>query len=263
MDMKKIIIVTVCICLFTNATPLYSQIVNIESARMQSDTVGWMGGAGTAVALTQNTSKIFSADFEAHMQYKTSRDKGLWLILGNYNLLKVNGNKIISNTLFHLRYNYKINEWLRWEVFGQYQNNNITQIDSRVLTGTGPRFKLVKNKIFRLYAASLFMFEREKEKTNPVVRHKDLRSSSYISLTYTPKENIELITTTFFQPLFKKLSDYRILNQISLKVKATKHFSLSLKWHYLHDRFPAGTAPRTTYTFATGIDYDFKINPRK
>ena len=259
--MKKSLVI---LCIYFFATPLvYSQIVNIESARMQSDTVGWMGGAGAAVALTQNTAKIFSTDLEAYLQYKTSNDKGLWLILGNYNFLKVDGSQIISNGFSHLRYNRKVNEWLRWEIFGQYQNNGITQIDSRILIGTGPRFKLVKNKIFRLYAASLFMLEREKERTNPVIKHEDLRSSSYISFTFTPTENMELISTTFFQPLFKKLSDYRILNQITFRVKATKHFSLSLKWHYIHDRFPAGTAPRTTYTFATGIDYDLKINPRK
>lgn len=252
-----------CIAIFANPAKIYSQIVNIENSRMQSDTVGWMGGAGAAVALTQNTAKIFATDFEAHLQYKTSHDKGLWLILGDYNLLKIDGDKVISNGFLHLRYNYKINEWLRWEIFGQYQNNGITQIDSRILAGTGPRFKLVKNNILRLYAASLVMFEREKELTNPIVTHNDLRSSSYVSITYTPTTNVELISTTFFQPLFRKLSDYRILNQITLKVKATQHFSLSLKWNYLHDRFPAGTAPRTVYNFATGIDYDLKINPKK
>jgi Protein of unknown function, DUF481 len=255
--MRKLIAPGILIALLIiHAVHSSAQIVNIESARMQSDTVGWMGGAGAAVNLTQNTQKIFGADLEAHLQYKTSNDKGLWLILGNYGFLKAGGEKFISNVFTHLRYNRKVNEWLRWEVFGQYQNNAITQIDSRILVGTGPRFKLIKSKTFRLYAASLFMFEREKERTNPVIEHNDLRSSSYVSLTFTPKENIELISTSFIQPLFKKLRDYRILNQITFRVKATEHVSLSVKWHYLHDRFPAGTAPKTTYTFATGVDVE-------
>ena len=261
--MKKLLITFACLVMLMRAEKLYSQIVNIEASRMQSDSVGWMGGANAAVGITRNTAKIFSSEFEAYLQYKTSRDKGLWLILGNYNLLKIDGNKVISNGLFHLRYNYKVNEWLRWEIFGQYQNNGITQIDSRILLGTGPRFKLVKNERLRLYAASLIMFEREKEATNPIITHNDLRSSNYITLTYTPVENLTLVATTFFQPLFKNLSDYRILNQISFKVKATRHISVLLKWNYLHDRFPAGTAPRTVYNFGTGIDYDLKINPRK
>lgn len=255
--MKKLFPACLLLFLLSNPYILPAQIVNIESARMQSDTVGWMGGAGAAVNLTQNTQKIFGADLEAHLQYKTSNDKGLWLILGNYGFLKAGDSRFISNGFAHLRYNRKINDWLRWEVFGQFQNNIITQIDSRILLGTGPRFKLVKNKIFRLYAASLIMFESEKERTTPSIVHNDLRSSSYVSLTYTPKDNIEIISTSFFQPLFKKLSDYRILNQVSLKVKATKHFGLSVRWNYLFDKFPAGQAPKTNYKFATGIDYEF------
>lgn len=233
-----------------------AQIVNIESSRMQSDTVGWMGRLGTDVSFTQNTDKIFQADLEAHLQYKTKNDQGLWLILGNFGLLKINSERFVSDGLAHLRYNRKINEWLRWEFFGQYQNNYITQIDARTLAGTGPRFKLIKIKTFRLYAASLFMFEREKERTNPTIIHNDLRNSSYLSFTWLPKENLELISTTYFQPLLKKFSDYRVLNQVSFNLKATPHFGLSVKWNYLHDRFPAGSAPRTTYRFATGITYD-------
>ncbi len=244
--------------LFICCESFYSsaQIVNIESARMQSDTVGWMGNIGAAVSLTQNTDKIFQASLETHLQYKTSNDQGLWLVLGNFGFLKIGSNRFVSDGLAHLRYNRKVNEWLRWEFFGQYQNNVITQIDSRILLGTGPRFKLIKLNIFRLYAASLFMYERENERTNPVIKHNDLRNSSYLSFTWLPRGNIELISTTYFQPLLKKLSDYRILNQVSFNLKATPHFGLSLKWNYLHDRFPAGTAPKTTYNFATGITYE-------
>lgn len=253
--MKKVILASLFLAGFYQYST--AQIVNIENARMQSDTTGWMGGAGAAVSLTQNTTKIFGTDLEAHLQYKTSNDQGLWLILGNYSFLKVGSSRFISNGFGHIRYNRKVNEWLRWEVFGQYQNNIITQIDSRVLVGTGPRFKIFKTKVFRLYAASLLMFESEKERTNPTVPHNDLRNSSYVSFTWLPQPNIELISTTFFQPLFSQFSDYRILNQASLKVRATKHFSLSVKWNYLHDRFPAGTAPKTTYHFGTGVDYEF------
>lgn len=236
---------------------LHAQIVNTESARMQSDTVGWMGGASVAMSLTQNTQKIFGMDAETHLQYKTKSDKGLWLVLGNYNFLKVGKKANISNYYHHLRYNYKINDWLRWEVFSQYMNNDVTQIESRLLLGTGPRFKLIKRKTFRMYLGILFMYEREKELTKPVIDHRDIRNSSYASFTWSPLSNVELISTTYFQPRLDKFSDYRFLNQAIFKVKASPHFAMALKWNYLHDRYPAGAAPRTPYSFATGIDYDF------
>jgi hypothetical protein len=234
---------------------LSAQIVNIESARMQSDTTGWMGGAGAGITLAKNVEKIFIVNTDVHLQYKTKKD--LWLILGSSNLLKVGDEKFFSNMFLHLRYNRKLNDWLRCEVFGQAQNNQVTQIDSRFLAGMGPRFKILSNKIIRFYAASLVMYECEKERTIPVVSHNDIRSSNYASFTITPAGNIEIISTTFFQPLFNKPSDYRILNQSAVKVKASKHFALSLRFSYLHDRFPAGTAPHTTYNFTTGLEYEF------
>ena len=109
-----------------------------------------------------------------------------------------------------------------------------------------------------MYAACLFMYEQERERTTPKIKHSDLRNSSYISFSWFPRENISLISTTYFQPLVKKLSDYRILNQVSLTVEATPHFGLTVSWNYLHDRFPAGTAPKTTYNFGTGISYKIK-----
>ena len=233
-----------------------SQIINVESARMQSDTVGWMGSFGAAFSITKNTSQIFGAYADAHIQYTTSNDQGIWMILGNLNFLKVAKSRFVSDGMAHLRYNKKVNEWLRWEFFGQFQNNDITQIDSRILAGTGPRFKLMKLPTFRLYAAILFMYEREKEATIPIVRHSDVRNSSYISFTWLPKDYLEMISTTYFQPRLSQFNDFRILNQISFKVKATPHFSLSVKWNYLHDKAPAGTAPKTVYNFATGFTYD-------
>lgn len=247
--MQKILLIVFLAAAF----PATAQIVNIESKRMQTDSVGWKGSVNAAMSLTQNTQKIFGVNLGAHLQYKTSNDRGLWLILGQYGFLKSGGQKFISNSIGHIRYNRKLSNVIRWEVFGQLQYNLITQIKLRSLLGTGPRFRIVKKEKFRLYAASLFMYENEKELTTPVVVHNDFRSSSYVSFTIIPRENIEIISTTFYQPLMKQFSDFRILNQIVFAVKATEGFSMTLNWDYLYDRFPSGAAPRTTYSFSAGI----------
>lgn len=233
----------------------FSQIVNIESARMQSDTTGWQGTAGAGVALTKNTQQIFSANIDAHLQYKTKKD--LWLFLGNYILLKSDGQKFISNDFLHIRYNHKLNNWLRWEVFTQLQSNAITQISRRYLAGTGPRFKIAATKKIKLYAAILAMYENEREITEPPVIHNDIRNSSYVSILYLPADNIELSSTFFYQPLFNNINDSRFFNQSSLTVKAGKHFGMYLTWNYLYDRFPAGVAPKTNYDLRSGIQFSF------
>ena len=254
--MKKVLLLLIIAALTIVTVPVNGQIVNIESARMQSDSTGWLGGGGLSLTARQATHSVFGFDAEAHLQYKTKSDKSLWLVLASAGFLRGGGERYFNNRFAHLRYNYKVNAWLRWEVFTQILNNVITQIHTRFLVGTGPRFKLLKTKYVRMYAATLAMYEREKDITVPIIYHNDIRSSSYFSFTITPRENIELISTTFYQPLYRDFSDYRILNQAKLKVKASKHFSLSVNWDYLYDSAPAGTAPRETYNLGMGLEAD-------
>ena len=101
------------------------------------------------------------------------------------------------------------------------------------------------------------MYEREKEKTVNGTLHSDFRSSSYISFTITPNKMLEIISTTFFQPLLNNWNDYRILNQASLRVKAGKKFAIRINWNYLNDSYPVAGIPSVNYTLSTGFNYDF------
>lgn len=247
--------IIICFLLFLFCHVSRAQVVNIENARMQSDTTGWMGSAGAGFSLDKSTTTIYNLTMQAHLQYKTKKD--LWLFLGDNVFLKGGNQKLISNSFAHIRYNRKLNAFLRLEVFTQWQSNLVTQIRSRFLAGAGPRFKLFGSKKISLYAASLLMYEHEKENTKPVIVHHDLRSSSYLSLTYLPSPLVELNSTLFYQPLVNNINDSRIFHQVSCTVKASKRFGMYIKWNYLHDRRPAGTAPGTTYNFLSGFNFQF------
>ena len=236
---------------------VHSQVVNIENMRTQTDTTGWLGSLGASFALNKTVEEVFGVNLEAHLQYKSKDTRSLWLIIGDYGFLQGGGQKFISSTFAHTRYNYKINDLLRWEVFLQAQNNLVTKIDWRFLAGTGPRFKIVGTKKIRLYVASLMMYEHEKEITSPSVVHRDLRNSSYISFTFIPSPSVELVSTSFYQPLLKYIKDHRLLNQVALKVHAGKKLSMNMRWNYLYDRFPAADIPHTTYNLTSGFEYDF------
>jgi hypothetical protein len=235
-----------------------AQIVNIENARIHYDSVGWVGHIGANGSFTQNTQKIYQVGIDVQLQLKTkNRKKGLWIIMANKDFLQFNNSAVISDNIGHIRYDHNINPWLIWEVFGQYQRNVITQIDARFLFGTGPRFKLVNQKLFHLFAGCIFMYEHEKELTNPAVTLDDIRNSDYLSFVWTPQPYLEFSSTTYYQPLPKDFSNYRFLNQFTFSVKATPHFSCNLKWNYLHDSYPAGTAPNTIFSISGGLRYEF------
>ncbi len=232
-----------------------AQIVNIESQRIQSDSTGWLVNIGSNFLYQKNAIEVINIGVNAHVEYKSK--KSLYLFLGNYNLLKGNGQTLNNNIFLHLRYNYKINKWLTWELFGQLQENQITGIKQRWLAGTGPRFKLLSNNRIALYAATAALYEYEEEQTIPIIYHRDVRSSSYFSLDYKIAKNAELISTIFYQPLFDDFGDFRILNEIGIKFKFVKHFSFSTNWYYLYDSRPAASTPKLNYSISNGIEYDF------
>lgn len=229
----------------------FGQIVNMESQRYHTDTIGWAGNFGGDFALTNYGQKVFSVNANAHVQYKTQ--KSLYLFMGGYGFLKGDKQSFVDYSFLHFRYNYKINKILRWEAFTQLQQNVITKIQFRYLIGMGPRFKLLESPKVKLYIATLPMYEIEKEKGNPA-KICDWRSSSYISLTYLPNKQTSLTSTTYYQPVLFDAGDYRFLNQITCKIAASKRIAIAIKWNYQYDASPALGVPTDTYTFSTGID---------
>ncbi len=108
-----------------------------------------------------------------------------------------------------------------------------------------------------MYASTAIMYENEHELTKPVIIHKDLRSSNYVSMTWKPKENLDLVSTLFYQPLYKDLSDFRVLHELSLNFKFTQNFSFVTSWNYLYDSEPAVDIPREIFTLKNGVRYTF------
>lgn len=234
---------------------LNAQIINVENSRIHTDTLGWAGELGAQVSFNKNTQEIFQAQMNAHLQYKTQRD--LFLILGNYGFLSGDAVKLINNSFLHLRYNRKLSDLLRLEAFSQILQNPVTLIDYRILTGAGPRFKLSGSKKLKLYAATLVMYEYERELDSIKTIHNDIRSSSYASFSLLFNSQTELVNTIFYQPLFTNITDFRILDQMKFSVKTGKKFAISLNLNYLYDNVPVPGVPRINYTFSTGMDYKF------
>jgi hypothetical protein len=229
-------------------------IVNVENSRIQSDTTGWAGSAGTSFSYTKNVQEILSANANAHLQYKTQKD--LYLVLANYNLLTSFNQKLVNNMFYHLRYNRKLGKVVRWEAFTQWQQNRLSNIDLRAVLGTGPRFKLHETKSFRIYAGALAMYEYEVERASTFI-HRDIRSDNYASFTFKPNAVFDVTSTTFYQPLFRQLNDFRILSQVTFNVKVSKHFSIVTNWDYLYDAFPAEGSPNVNLTVTNGFSYTF------
>lgn len=250
--MKNLLLLFILIFVVWNTK---AQIVNIEGERYTTDTIGWRGNYNLGFTYGKQAVQYFAFSNIAHIQYKSKRS--LYLILGSVDLIKSKNEELINSGFFHLRYNYKIRNWLRWEAFTQIQYNKLNGIRLRYLLGTGPRFKAVQVEKFKTYIGTLYMLEYEinTDKTQKVLQG---RFSAYLSFSFRPIKSVEIVSTTYYQPRFDMIKDYRVSTDNSLSFKFHKYLSFGVNFRLNFDsRPPKGAATNLTYQLENKFKVEF------
>ncbi|NNE33497.1 MAG: DUF481 domain-containing protein [Winogradskyella sp.] len=232
-----------------------AQIVNVESLRRASDTSKWSGSASLDIGLIKNTNSIFRITNRLRLQYNT--EKNLYLFINDINLQRIEDNSFVNRGIQHLRYNLKIRERIKLEAFAQSQYDAISDIKFRGLLGAGPRFKLSKNKNYRYYLGTLIMYEYEEASDNSIAVLGDFRGSTYFSFSMYPLENLSIVSTTYYQPLLKRLADFRISNETSIAIKVLENLAFKTTLNYNFDASPIIGIPKTQYELTNGIVFTF------
>lgn len=222
-----------------------SQVVNIETQRLKSDTNTWSGKIKVGGSYVKTSSELLRFNVNNHIQYK--KDSNIVLILTDYNISKSASEDFQNAGTQHIRYNRICNNVLTWELFTQAQYNKLLNVNFRWLTGTGPRLKLLSKGKSRIYFAALYMYEYE-ELNSPLVYHRDHRISSYISMNLNIADHVTFVNTTYFQPKINNFSDFRIYSQFDLRFNISKHFAFSTAYKLYYDANPPeGIIHRTHY----------------
>ncbi|WP_299361122.1 DUF481 domain-containing protein [Winogradskyella sp.] len=225
--------------------------------RRPSDSTKWTGSVSLDVSLIRNTNDIFRIANKAHIQY--DNDINFWLFVNDLNLQKIEDNSLVNRGTQHLRYNRKISEKTKWEVFAQGQYDAISEIGFRGLVGTGPRFKLSKNDNYRFYLGTLMMYEYEKASNAiPDRIQEDIRGSAYLSFSLYPTETITIISTSYYQPRIDAFRDYRFSSNTSLLFRIFEDLAFKVNFNFFHDAFPVTSAvPETQFELTNGLLYTF------
>jgi putative salt-induced outer membrane protein YdiY len=245
-----VLLIVLCFSLSSSA-----QILNVESLRKVTDTSGFSGTASLRFALKRNTRDFLTIASNIHLQYKMNRH--LILFKNDVAFQQIEGDQFENSLITHIRYNYRILKRIKWEIFFQGQNNKVTLINFRGLIGTGPRFKLSTVENYRFYLGTLVMYEYEDLDDGVTPIQRDFRGSMYFSLALYPLKNLSFSSTTYYQPQFSQLNDYRISSQSTLLINVFKKVAFLVNYTFTFDTFPAVGIPNSQYEFTTGLAYSF------
>lgn len=234
---------------------LNAQLVNIEKSRKDPKD-GFQGLIGVDISLTKNTRQILETGTVTQVQYHKNRHTVL--LLNNLRFMRVEDDDLINNGFQHLRYNYLLRDSVTiFEVFTQHQYNSIRLLQRRFLLGVGPRFRIFDTGRFDLYLAPLVMFEHERFNDEQNTQTDKFKGDFYISTSYEIEERITFSHTTYYQPDFNKIDQFRVASETGFEFTVNEVFSFVATFDLAYDSHPRGDIPELFYTLKNGIKYEF------
>lgn len=229
---------------------LSAQLVNIESKRMQADSVRFTLSADISFNHTNNDgNQVNQIDAAFTTQLKSKDLRKIYFLLGNYKLIDSEERNLENAWFLHGRFNYKFSPILAFETFLQGQFNQLLIVEQRNLVGVGARVKWMDRARFSGYAGNSYMYEVEYSETAETTNYNH-RNSTYLTLSYSPKTaKFSVANTVYYQPLYRDLSDYRILEQFRLDIPLSKW----LKFFTIYDYYFDSKTPLNTKEYTSNL----------
>lgn len=257
--LHKIVIISLFTISCIRLSDTHAQLINIESQRIQSDTIRKAGNAFVSFLYQKNNNKpLTQFKSGAVFQFKSNNLKDIFLLLGNYQFSQTREQQLSNAAFFHLRYNRKLNKFLRYELYSQIQNNQLLSLRSRFISGTGLRIKFSNTKVFQAYLGISGFYEYEESiENNERLHRNDARMSDYLVLSFKfPNDKGEFVSTSYYQPLFSNFADFRFSNQSSLVIHLSKLLSFTTTFSYSYDEFPPLGVARETISMENGLRFN-------
>ena len=238
-----------CLCSF-------GQLVNIESKRMQTDSIRFVLKSDLLFSYNNNDGDyIFQLGGSLSTQIKSKDLKKIYFLISNYNLIRSENEDFQNGWFVHLRFNYKLSNLFRIEAFVQSQHNELLDVNLRNLIGAGLRLKVLSKDHLKLYWGNAYMYEAEK---SDIVgkRSYDHRHSTYLSATILALEDkISLINTIYYQPRYSDFSDYRISEQFKAEIPISESLNVFCLFNYYFDSLTPLNKKDFSSNISIGIGY--------
>lgn len=234
-----------------------AQILNIEKARMDNDTLeAFIGNANFNFTLKQKNAQIISMRSILNLTHATKKHN--YIFIGNLHLIKVEGRDVISDGSSHVRWNIMKRKKFSYELFGQAQYDQARGMRHRYLAGGDIRARLRYSDKITMAAATGVMYENERWELNEIGANREyIKSTSYLSIQNRFTKSLEVNCISYYQARFDRFFKPRITADINMNLRITKLFSFNSKFSMIYDAIPVVPVRNLFYTFSNGVTVKF------
>ena len=236
-------------------------IINIENTKLHSENK--TEGNDTKLSFDISGNNGNDKDFEIGLGIRSQwyAETSTRFLLLNHEYGEDTNVRDTKKTFIHFRNIWNHNDDISWEVFTQVQDDEFTRLNFRALLGGGARLRL-SNEENNSSHLGLGVF-REKEKLDFAATTTDTgvaytnRLNLYLVNKKALSNHSKLISTLYYQPSINDMTDYRILEQMSLQLDVTENLSFTVSVNFKHDNQPPQLTKKTDTSYTTGFEYDY------
>lgn len=228
--------------LFASPGLAEAQIVNVQGALAKPpDKDGLIGQVELKLDWREGNNSLIDMGATGSVLMKRGRLLGLAIVRAEYG--RSPGLTFKRKTFEHLRLRATLDCRWKWEAFGQHEQDRFRRLTVRTLAGTGPAVQLADEKKFSVLAGAAYMLEYElfderMDVTDSGARAFSHRASFYATGTESLGEIASIAQTIYVQPRIDDPGDLRVLGEISVTSKLSKHVALVDGLTVAYDRTP-------------------------
>lgn len=242
-------------------TDAHAQIVNVQGQLAKPPaTDGITGQVELKVDWREGNNSLFDVGGAGAVLVRRGSLLALAIARGEYG--ESRGLTLARKSFEHVRVRMSLDGRWKWEAFAQHEYDAFRRLSVRALTGTGPALQLVDEKPVSILAGAAYMIEYERLDTRAGTidagkRSLAHRGSFYVTGTELVGAGISIVETIYVQPRFDDPGDLRLLGELSVTSKLTKHVALTDGLTVAYDRTPPDGIQRFDLQLKIGVIVSF------
>ncbi|MFQ5569099.1 MAG: DUF481 domain-containing protein [Rhodothermales bacterium] len=220
---------------------------------------------GFAVSLNANLSllsgNVEALDAGAGSRFDYRKGKHYVFLIGSVRYGELSHTPFTERWFGHIRYNYRLKNWLVGELFGQAERDQFTLLQVRLLAGAGLRFRHFHSEQVGLFQGTSYMIEFEDLDADNAADHPATvnvsRWSNYLNLRLKLNDQTYLINTIYLQPRLDAFGDIRVLDEAALAFALSNHLTFNAGVNIRYDSRPPGDIKTTDLSLRNGLTIQF------
>lgn len=237
-----------------------SAIVSMDDIHLGSTQEGFASKANFAINGASGNTNQMRSELGTHVQWY---QQGITTyLLFNYRYGESGGQSDTGKAFVHARHIRPHSPLWDWELFTQAEHDKFTRLSLRTLVGTGIRLNLVEQPtntraflgMGGFYAEEILEAENTSEAD---IESQFVRGNIYAIIQYKINPQLSFMSTTYYQPNIENDSDYRLLEEATLRVKVANTINIKLSLEYSFDNLPPLGVEKRDMIYQSGFEYHF------